>query len=90
MTDKVLIMAEAGVNHNGDMSKAVKLIKTAANSGAEFVKSQSFRAEKLVSPNAKKADYQERNIGDQDDKQFVMLKKLELTNDQHLVLMSEC
>jgi len=90
MIDKVLIIAEAGVNHNGDMNKAVQLIEAAVNAGADFVKFQSFRAEKLVSPDAKKAAYQERNIGDHDDKQFAMLKKLELTNDQHLFLINEC
>jgi N-acetylneuraminate synthase/N,N'-diacetyllegionaminate synthase len=90
MRGEVLIIAEAGVNHDGDMSKAAHLIEAAANAGADFVKFQSFRAEKLVSPDAKKAEYQERNIGDQDDKQFAMLKKLELTNDQHLFLMDEC
>ena len=90
MKDRVLIIAEAGVNHNGDMDTAVKLIEAAANSGADFVKFQSFRTEKLVSPNAKKAEYQVRNIADQDDKQFAMLKKLELTKDQHVFLMLEC
>lgn len=90
MIDKVLIIAEAGVNHDGDMNKAVQLIEAAVNAGADFVKFQSFRAEKLVSPDAKKAAYQERNIGDHDDKQFAMLKRLELTNDQHLFLINEC
>jgi len=90
MKGKVLIIAEAGVNHDGDMGKAVKLIEAAANAGADFVKFQSFKADKLVSPNAKKAEYQERNTGGQDDKQFNMLKKLELSNDQHLFLIAEC
>ena len=90
MTDKVLIIAEAGVNHDGDMNKAVQLIEAAVNAGADIVKFQSFRAEKLVSPDARKAEYQERNIGDNDDKQFAMLKKLELSNDQHLFLIDEC
>ena len=90
MIDKVLIIAEAGVNHDGDMNKAVQLIEVAVNAGVDFVKFQSFRAEKLVSPDAKKAAYQERNIGDHDDKQFAMLKRLELTNDQHIFLINEC
>lgn len=80
---RVLIIAEAGVNHNGDFEQAKKLIEIAADSGADVVKFQTFKAEKLVSPSAKKATYQQVNIGDSDDSQFGMLKKLELPFEWH-------
>lgn len=88
--DKVLIIAEAGVNHNGDMSLAKKLIDAAAEAGVDYVKFQSFKASKLVSPKAKKAEYQSKNIGDGDDSQFNMLKKLELSHEDHLELIAYC
>lgn len=87
---KVIIIAEAGVNHNGDMSVAKKLIDAAVDAGVDYVKFQSFKASKLVSPNAKKAEYQIKNIGDDDISQFGMLKKLELSHDDHIELMSYC
>ena len=90
MRNKVLIIAEAGVNHNGDMNTAKKLIDAAVNAGVDYVKFQTFKASKLVSPSAKKAEYQAKNIGDGDDSQFNMLKKLELSHENHLELMSYC
>ncbi|MNE11332.1 N,N'-diacetyllegionaminic acid synthase [compost metagenome] len=87
---KVLIIAEAGVNHNGDINLAKKLIDVAAEAGVDYVKFQTFKAEKLVSKTAKKAEYQERNIGDGDDSQFLMLKKLELDEDAHHLLIDYC
>lgn len=86
----IIIIAEAGVNHNGDMEKAKELIRVAANAGADYVKFQSFKASKLVSPTAKKAEYQSQNIGDTDDYQFNMLKKLELSHENHLELITYC
>lgn len=83
----VLIIAEAGVNHNGDIEQAKKLIKIAADAGADVVKFQTFKAEKLVSPSAKKATYQQLNIGDSDVSQFSMLKKLELPFEWHQELI---
>ncbi|NBX79463.1 MAG: N-acetylneuraminate synthase [Flavobacteriales bacterium] len=80
---RVLIIAEAGVNHNGDFEQAKKLIEIAADAGADVVKFQTFKAEKLVSPSAKKATYQKINIGDSDDSQFGMLKKIELPFEWH-------
>ena len=80
---RVLIIAEAGVNHNGDFEQTKKLIEIAADAGADVVKFQTFKAEKLVSPSAKKARYQQVNIGDSDDSQFGMLKKLELPFEWH-------
>ena len=90
MNNKVIIIAEAGVNHNGDYENAKKLILAAANAGADYVKFQTFKADKLVTPTAKKAKYQSINLKDNDDSQFNMLKKLELTEPQHLELMDYC
>ncbi|MCZ8022772.1 MAG: N-acetylneuraminate synthase [Cyclobacteriaceae bacterium] len=83
---KVVIIAEAGVNHNGDLDKAKALIDVAAESGADYVKFQTFKAEKLVSKSAIKADYQKRNINDGDDSQYAMLKRLELSEEHHSIL----
>jgi N,N'-diacetyllegionaminate synthase len=78
----VFIIAEAGVNHNGDLDMARQLIDVAAVAGADAVKFQTFRAEKLVTRKAKKAAYQEQNTGDKGS-QFDMLKKLELPFEAH-------
>ncbi|MCO4293110.1 N-acetylneuraminate synthase [Solitalea sp. MAHUQ-68] len=88
--NKVLIIAEAGVNHNGDINLAKKLIDVASDAGVDYVKFQTFKAEKLVSKSAKKAEYQERNIGDGDDSQFNMLKSLELDEATHHELIDYC
>jgi len=87
--NKVLIIAEAGVNHNGDMAIAMQLVDAAAKAGADYVKFQTFKAEDLVSRSAKKADYQVANTGN-DDSQFAMLKKLELSEEDHLILIEHC
>jgi N,N'-diacetyllegionaminate synthase len=79
---RVLIIAEAGVNHNGSMDNARRLIDAAADAGADYVKFQTFKAAKLVSKAAKQAEYQEKNIG-QKTSQFEMLKKLEISEAQH-------
>lgn len=76
--NRTLIIAEAGVNHNGDLYKAKELIKVASEAGADYVKFQTFKADKIVSKKAKKAWYQTKNFGDGDDLQFDMLKKLEI------------
>jgi N,N'-diacetyllegionaminate synthase len=86
---KTLIIAEAGVNHNGDMSKASQLIKAAASAGADFIKFQTFKAEKLATQNAKKADYQLVATGGVES-QFEMLRKLELSREHHEFLITEC
>lgn len=88
--DNVLIIAEAGVNHNGDIERAKKLIDIAKKAGADAVKFQSFKADKLVSKNAKKATYQINNMGSSDDYQFNMLKSLELNHMDHKILIEEC
>lgn len=85
-----LIIAEAGVNHNGSIEIAKQLIEAAAQAGADFVKFQTFKAGSLVSKSAMKADYQKANIGDGDDSQFSMLKKLELTEANHYELIAHC
>ena len=87
---KVIIIAEAGVNHNGDIKLAKKLIDAASEAKVDYVKFQSFKADKLVSTDAKKADYQFKNIGDKDDSQYQMLKQLELSHEDHLELISYC
>lgn len=87
---KVVIIAEAGVNHNGDISLAKKLIDVAVAAGVDYVKFQTFKADRLVSRDAKKAAYQSKNIGDNDDSQYNMLKKLELSHDDHLELITYC
>jgi len=87
---KVIIIAEAGVNHNGDITIAKKLIDAAVTAGVDYVKFQTFKADNLVSKDAKKADYQTVNINDGDDSQYKMLKNLELSHENHLELMSYC
>ena len=89
-SEHVYIIAEAGVNHNGDMQKAIELIETASQAGADAVKFQSFKADKLVSKKAKKAKYQSENTGNGDDSQYNMLKQLELSEEDHVRLMEEC
>ena len=86
MADKVIIIAEAGVNHNGDLGLAKKLIDVAADAGADYVKFQTFKAEKLVSQVASKAEYQVLNMQDKEGSQYTMLKKLELSDDWHYEL----
>lgn len=85
---KCIIIAEAGVNHNGSLDTAIKLVDVAADAGADYVKFQTFKAEKLVSLDAKKAVYQKASVNDGDDRQFTMLKKLELSEADHYGLMA--
>jgi N,N'-diacetyllegionaminate synthase len=86
--NKVLIIAEAGVNHNGDLEIAKKLIESAAEAGADYVKFQTFKADKLVSKYAKKAVYQQKNSSSSDDTQMSMLKKLEIPDEWYGELVS--
>lgn len=87
MVEKVIIIAEAGVNHNGDLASAKELIDAAAEAQADYVKFQTFIADKIVTKNAKRAQYQDQNTGDADS-QYEMLKKLELSHENHQELMS--
>lgn len=89
MKESVLIIAEAGVNHNGDIEKAKQLIRAAAKAGVDYVKFQTFKADKIVTKSAKRASYQDHNTGNKDS-QFEMLKKLELSEDQHFELVQCC
>lgn len=83
---KTLIIAEAGVNHNGSLDIACRLIEKAADSGADFVKFQTFKADRLVTPAALKADYQNQNT-DATESQYDMLKRLELSTEMYEVLL---
>lgn len=90
---KTLIIAEAGVNHNGDLNKAIELVHVAAEAKADIVKFQTFKANLLVTKDAKTADYQKKNLSQSNqstDSQFEMLKKLELSFDDHFRLIEEC
>ena len=87
MNNKVIIIAEAGVNHNGDYENAKKLILAAANAGADYVKFQTFKADKLVSKEAQKAEYQIANLKEIGDTQYEMLKKLEMPEAWHYDLI---
>lgn len=87
---KVVIIAEAGVNHNGSLENAFKLIDVAANAGVDYVKFQTFKAEKLVSVKAKKADYQIDNTKNVSESQLEMLQKLELSENDHEKLIQYC
>ena len=87
---KVLIIAEAGVNHNGDLAQAKKLIDAAAEAGADLVKFQTFSADRIVSQMARKAKYQVENTANQDNSQYAMLKQLELSEEAHIELIEYC
>lgn len=88
--DKVLIIAEAGVNHNGSMQIAKQLVDKAVEAGVDIIKFQTFKSEKLVSKAARQAEYQQRNIGKEDEGQLAMLKKLELSVEDHCELIEYC
>lgn len=89
MTNKTLIIAEIGVNHNGNLNLARQLVDVAVEAGADAVKFQTFKAERLATTNAPKAAYQIQNT-DQQNSQFEMLKQLELTPQMHDVLLKHC
>lgn len=86
---KVIVIAEAGVNHNGDINLAKKLIDVAAEANADFVKFQTFSADSIVTRAAKKAVYQDQNMGGSES-QHEMLRRLELTFDMHDELIAHC
>ncbi|WP_316899971.1 N-acetylneuraminate synthase [Pseudodesulfovibrio indicus] len=85
----IFIIAEAGVNHNGDMELARKLIDLAAEAGADAVKFQTFRAGEVVTEKAEKAAYQKATSGG-GESQYAMLKRLELDVAAHEMLMAHC
>lgn len=90
MVKRTIIIAEAGVNHNGSVEQAFKLVDAAAEAGVDYVKFQTFKTEALVSKAAKKATYQIHNTGISDDTQFDMLKKLELSHQDHEEIVQYC
>jgi len=87
MKHKTIIIAEAGVNHNGNLDMAKELIKVASEAKADYVKFQTFKAKNTITKNAKKANYQQ-NTTDQRENQFDMVKKLELSKEMHAELIS--
>ena len=86
MNSKVFVIAEAGVNHNGDLDIAKQLIDAASEAGADAVKFQTYKTEQLVCKTAKKAEYQLKTT-EKSETQYDMLKKLELTEYMHKELM---
>jgi N,N'-diacetyllegionaminate synthase len=84
---RTIIIAEAGVNHNGDLDLARKLVLVAAEAKADFIKFQTFKADKIVSKSAMKAEYQSTNVDDGDKSQFNMLRKLEMPEYWHKELI---
>lgn len=87
--NRTIIIAEAGVNHNGDIEKAKLLIEKAAEAGADFVKFQTFQSEKVVTKTAKRAEYQDANTGNSDS-QYEMIKRLELSHEMHDKIIAHC
>jgi N-acetylneuraminate synthase len=85
----VTIIAEAGVNHNGELVNALRLVDVAADAGADYVKFQTFQAEQLVSKSARKAEYQISNTGNADP-QLDMLRQLELSEADHAAIIEHC
>ena len=87
MNHKTIIIAEAGVNHNGSLDMAKELIKIASEAKADYVKFQTFKAINIITKNAEKANYQ-KNTTDQRENQFDMVKKLELNKEMHIELIN--
>jgi N,N'-diacetyllegionaminate synthase len=83
------VIAEAGVNHNGSLELALQLVDVAAETGADAVKFQTFKADKLTTAAAKQADYQVRNLG-KSESQLAMLQRLELSADDHRAIIERC
>ena len=90
MMKHTIIIAEAGVNHNGSIELAKQLVDKAVEAGVDYIKFQTFKASKLVTKTAKQAEYQQKNIGKEGDSQYQMLKKLELSPAEHEVLIDYC
>ncbi len=89
-TKHTIIIAEAGVNHNGSIELAKRLVDKAVEAGVDYIKFQTFKAANLVTKSARQAEYQIKNIGGSDNGQYQMLKKLELTPEVYNVLFAYC
>lgn len=89
MSHQTYIIAEAGVNHNGSLEMAKRLVDVAKQAGADAVKFQTFKAENIVTRSAQQADYQVNNLGEATS-QFEMLKKLELSYKEFVELKLYC
>lgn len=90
MFNRVFIIAEAGINHNGDLQLARKLVDAAVEAGADAVKFQTFKAEEVVTPGAERAQYQKDNMPEKDESQLEMIKRLELSYAQFEELYAYC
>jgi N,N'-diacetyllegionaminate synthase len=90
LSNDVLVIAEAGVNHNGNLETAKKLVEVAAKAGADYVKFQTFSAETLATANAPQAEYQRRSELTGTVNQLEMLRKLELSKEDHVELIKHC
>ncbi len=86
MPHRTTIIAEAGVNHNGELSLAKNLVDAASKAGADYVKFQTFKADRIVTRSASKASYQKTGLTD-NESQYEMLKKIELSEEDHLELL---
>ena len=89
MNKSTFIIAEAGVNHNGSLHLAKKLIDVAHEAEVDAIKFQTFQADQLVTLHAPKAQYQQENTG-KHESQYQMIKKLELSKEDHLLLIDYC
>ena len=89
-TSKLIFIAEAGVNHNGSFSRAIKMINEVSKIGANYVKFQYYSAEELVIKTLMKADYQKKNTNKKKETQYEMLKKYELDFNQIKKLKEYC
>lgn len=88
--NKVIVIAEAGVNHNGDIELAKQLIDAAAAANVDYVKFQTFKAKKIATSYTSKAEYQIKSTGKKDESQLNMLRKLELDHASHEILIEYC
>jgi len=88
--NNVLIIAEAGVNHNGNINIAFDLVNAAAKAGADIIKFQTFNPDSLVTSYSRKADYQKKNDIGRDEHQCTMLKRLQLNSSEKHLLVNKC